>query len=643
MFSLILRILSLPLIPFRRYLPPSPPSPLPQPRNPPKDNNNPSLSSSPSPTPAPLVKSTVMYVYLGKLDWKPYGQDETFVITLPNGPARAGDPAYLFSQWTKDARGAQKANWFLNLVVDKVSKTASGDDVFTLKNSHYYSWEITTQKVYGELKVTMSNPNKEKSTMTFNRIWKSESQTPSGSLRIWTGKINWPNYATNEMATFIVPEGFGKDKPVLAVWQWTKNGEGKPKNPNVHVAKQSILSSPDKTVKFEYNSFYHVTCTWQQSTERLAVHMKGSGIESNVSQEIGDFALAVHLDRHSHPPESAPNKAEVELRLPQAQPSLSRIQAPMPFPKGLVDTLTHAQAFIDQAGYLAKYAEQRFAALDTDLHARDHQLTAAETQVRELLRSRDILLQREREQQEEAALLKKLLQKEQVTVHDLEKEIAKLRKKIRDGDKHDEDDHRVMEELRDARIQLKRQLDQAEASYDKAKARIQGLTEEIQKLEAKIFLLQSELDVLRKRNEALTTDKKALTQANEKLVSDAKALQDKVQELTNADEEAKSNIARLKKEVLDTEDEKQAALDKGIEKDRLLLAAQEENRRIERLRTTERKELLQAEGFRNHYWDILNKQKLTHLITMKKETPPQVAQKKGCPGIGLSRNKTVQE
>lgn len=304
MFSLILRILALPLIPFRRYLPPSPPSPLPQPTNPPKDNNK--SSSSSTSTPAPLLKSTAMYVYLGKLDWKPYGLDETFVITLPNGPARAGDPAYLFSQWTKDARGAQKANWFLNLVVDKVSKTVSGDDVFTLKNSHYYSWEITTQKVYGELKVTMSNPNKEKSTMTFNRIWKSESQTPSGSLRIWTGKINWPSYATNEMATFIVPEGFGKDKPVLAVWQWTKNGEGKPKNPNVHVAKQSILSSPEKTVKFEYNSFYHVTCTWQQSTERLAVHMKGSGIESNVSQEIGDFALAVHLDRHSQLVYSSP-------------------------------------------------------------------------------------------------------------------------------------------------------------------------------------------------------------------------------------------------------------------------------------------------------------------------------------------------
>ncbi|KAK1450458.1 hypothetical protein CMEL01_07794 [Colletotrichum melonis] len=570
-----------------------------------------------------------MYVYLGKLDWKPYGLDETFVITLPNGPARAGDPAYLFSQWTKDARGAQKANWFLNLVVDKVSKTASGDDVFTLKNSHYYSWEITTQKVYGELKVTMSNPNKDKSTMTFNRIWKSESQTPSGSLRIWTGKINWPNYATNEMATFIVPEGFGKDKPVLAVWQWTKNGEGKPKNPNVHVAKQTILSSPEKTVKFEYNSFYHVTCTWQQSTERLAVHMKGSGIESNVSQEIGDFALAVHLDRHSHdfsPPESTPNKAEVELRLPQAQASLSRIQAPMPFPKGLVDTLTHAQAFIDQAGYLAKYAEQRFAALDTDLHARDHQLTAAETQIRELLKNRDLLLQREREQQDEAALLKKLLQREKATVHDLEIEIVQLRKKIGDGDKHDEDDHRVIAELRDARIQLKRQLDEAEASHDKAKARIQGLTEQIQKLESEIFLLQSELDVLRKRNENLIKENAALTDAKRKLQADNESLQDDVESARLTDEKAQANITRLTEELRNEADEKRKASDRALEKGRELLKAQEETSRIEGLRSTDRKELLETKLLSDQYWDILKRQKLLHLIK-KTEAQPQVAQK----------------
>ncbi|KXH30070.1 hypothetical protein CSIM01_00784 [Colletotrichum simmondsii] len=623
MFSLILRILSLPLIPFRRYLPPSPPSALPQPRCPPKDNNKTSSSSSPSSTPAPLVKSTAMYVYLGKLDWKPYGQDETFVITLPNGPARAGDPAYLFSQWTKDARGAQKANWFLNLVVDKVSKTASGDDVFTLKNSHYYSWEIKTSKAYGEIKVTMSNPNKAISSMNLNRIWQSETANPSGSLRIWNGKINWPDHATNELATFIVPEGFGKDKPVLAIWQWT-NGitDKKSKSPNVHIAKQSTLSGPEKGVKFEYTSTHQLTFTWEKNTERLAVHMQGGNGKGQISKDLGEFALAVHYDRHSHdfnPPESAPKKVEVAHRLPQAQPSLSRIQAPMPFPKGLVDTLTHAQAFIDQAGYLAKYAEQRFAALDTDLHARDHQLTAAETQIRELLKNRDLLLQKEREQQEEAALLKELLQKEQATVHDLENEIAKLRKQIYDGDKHDEDDHRVMAELRDARIQLKRQLDQAEASYDKAKSRIQELVEQIQKLESKIFSLQSELDVLRKLNESLTKENAALTDAKLQLEENTKSLQGEVESARVASEKAKENIERLTQEVRNEAAEKRKAWGK-------LKEAQEETSSIQDLWSKDRSELLETKQSSEEYWEILHKQKLLHLVK-KKEAQPQVAQK----------------
>lgn len=31
---------------------------------------------------------------------------------------------------------------------------------------------------------------------------------------------------------------------------------------------------------------------------------------------------------------------------------------PMPFPRTLIETLAHTAAFVDQAGYLAKYAEE---------------------------------------------------------------------------------------------------------------------------------------------------------------------------------------------------------------------------------------------------------------------------------------------
>lgn len=58
-----------------------------------------------------------------------------------------------------------------------------------------------------------------------------------------------------------------------------------------------------------------------------------------------------------NPPEPTPKKTEVEIRLPQPQPSLPRILGPLPFPKGIIDTLAHTAAFVDQAGYLAKYAQ----------------------------------------------------------------------------------------------------------------------------------------------------------------------------------------------------------------------------------------------------------------------------------------------
>ncbi|KAI1019166.1 hypothetical protein LB503_009215 [Fusarium chuoi] len=116
-----------------------------------------------------------MFVYEGRLDWKPYGDNETFVIILPDGPVRVGDTAYLFSQWTKDAQGTKKANFFQKSAIEKVSKTPSGDDTFIAKAS-YYSWEITSRDIYGKLDVVMSNPAGAKSSMSFKRIWQSKGE-----------------------------------------------------------------------------------------------------------------------------------------------------------------------------------------------------------------------------------------------------------------------------------------------------------------------------------------------------------------------------------------------------------------------------------------------------------------------------------
>ena len=58
------------------------------------------------------------------------------------------------------------------------------------------------------------------------------------------------------------------------------------------------------------------------------------------------------------PPEPPLEKAEIRVCYPQTEAALPRIQTQMPFPHTLVETLTHTASFVDQAGYLAKYATE---------------------------------------------------------------------------------------------------------------------------------------------------------------------------------------------------------------------------------------------------------------------------------------------
>ena len=235
-----------------------------------------------------------MYVYLGKLKWFDYGVDETFTIILPNGPVRVGDTAYLFFQWTKDAKGVKKANWFQTRLVEKVTKTPEGDDVFTLNNS-YYTYEITAKNNYSKLSVTMGNPGKNKSTMSFERIWQPEGAQSTDSARIWTGKINWLDYAQNEETIFIVPQGFGDGKPIISIWQWTKSSSNKEKDPQPRFMTQKVLSSNDNEVKVSFESYYKFTATWNKKTEKLAVQMA----ESGKPQDLGEYTLAALSEQHS--------------------------------------------------------------------------------------------------------------------------------------------------------------------------------------------------------------------------------------------------------------------------------------------------------------------------------------------------------
>ncbi|KAF4461394.1 hard-surface inducible [Fusarium albosuccineum] len=513
-----------------------------------------------------------MFVYEGRLDWKPYGDNETFVIILPNGPVRLGDTVYLFFQWTKDAKGVQKPNWFQKYIVDSLSKTKSGDDTFVLKHS-YYTWEITTEQVYGKLSVVMSNPQNYKSSMSFERIWQSQGEQSTGATRIWTGKINWSVYAKDEMAIFIVPEGFGDGKPVLSLWQWTKDGSGKDKAPSFRHEVQKLESGATNGVKFSYHSYYDITCNWDEKTEKLAVHMKGPEANS----DLGEFTLSALIDRHSHdwnPPETSTSKAELEVRLPQPQPSLPRILTPMPFPKTLIDTLAHTISFADQAAYLAKYAQDRFTALDTDFHARGEQLDTAKAEIGELKKQVTKVIDDLNVEKAKATDLEKRLAEAQAAAAAKEAELNKqIQDNLKQNQDHDKKDHdtisgleKMLADERVAKAELQRVLDETRTALTAAETRLKAETANVIRLTAELAAVEAQLQVEKKKNEKLQAESDAKTKQIDDLTKERDDFQEdlkQAQEATKAQKDLVSSksklIETLTKKVREHEDEVSAA------------------------------------------------------------------------------------
>ncbi|KAH7174192.1 uncharacterized protein B0J16DRAFT_348272 [Fusarium flagelliforme] len=515
-----------------------------------------------------------MFVYEGRLDWKPYGDNETFVIVLPDGPVRVGDTVYLFYQWTFNASNVKKDNSFHKIAIDKVSKTPGGDDTFIAKSS-YYSWEITSGNVYQKLKVVMRNPSGYESPMEFKRIWQSEGDVTAASTRIWTGKITWDQYANNEMAIFIAPEGLGQDKPILSMWQWTRDGNGVAKAPSFRAEPQKVISNDDNGVKFNYKSYYDIDCSWNRKTEKLSVKVKGPGSP----QDLGDFGLAALIDRHSHdwdPPQTPGKKAELELHSPQPQPSLARVADPLPFPKTLIETLRHTIAYADQAGYLAQYAHDRFTALDADFHARGHQLDTAKAQGDELSKEvKKLTGDLSVEKAKADDLTKRLEEARQAN----EAEAKRLQDEIAKSKQHDSDDHKAIELLesqlqyeRASKAEVQKKLDQASTALAAAEARNKADSERIAGLVTRIAIVEAQLEVETKDNKRLSDEKK---QQAGKITDLEKQLKDLKAQLEKAlkDLKEQQDLVAQKTATITQRDQDIIELKKAVEAGKIALAA----------------------------------------------------------------------
>ncbi|EEU43465.1 uncharacterized protein NECHADRAFT_82783 [Fusarium vanettenii 77-13-4] len=457
-----------------------------------------------------------MFVYQGKLQWYNYGKDETLAVVLPNGFARDGDTAYIFSQWTVDAQGRKKYNWFQTLVVSNLTKTSSGDDSFVLKGA-YYTWKITTQQTYSKISITMSNPQKDKSTMTADRVWESKGEQDTGDARIWTGKFNYIQYASNEPAIFIAPDGFGDGKPILSLWHCVQKALSKPGGGNY---------------QFSFTDYYTLTCTWNDKNESLAARLRyGSGQE----YDVATLNLSAKIERetrdsHSLDPPSTPGKkVEVETHLPQVQPSLRRLLTPLPFPGKLLDTLEHTAAFLDQAGYLARYAQDHFAALDADYHVQVHLVEA--------LQKENINLKEQIKKLTDALRLAnakadELQRQIDAAKTDAKKKEEELRKRIHELENENIKDDKLLDDLRKELAALLAKIAQLEndlaallVEKKTLLSQITTLQESVVVLEAQKVGLENSLKVQKDLNDALEKTNADLTKENKTLTDEKTALQ----------------------------------------------------------------------------------------------------------------------
>ncbi|KAG9506359.1 hypothetical protein J7337_003342 [Fusarium musae] len=456
-----------------------------------------------------------MFIYQGKFNWGKWAQDETAVIILPSGPIRVGDIVWFLSQWTNGypEKRVDKLNLALRIPIHRAPITKKGDDTIN-PSPVYFNWEITSSNGYEKLHVVISRDG-DKSEMEFNRIWMPEGEWLRECGRLWLGKINWTTLATNEFCLFVVPEGFGEGRPVHAMWQWTKDSEGKEKVPSFHSAQQKIASLDDKGAWLSFDAGYEVTCNWTKATDILTVHMKGQEADA----DLGEYKLLAVTNPHTHEwdaPLPPPQNAELQVRLPQPEPSLPRVLDPLPFPIGIIENLRHAVAYADQAGYLVNYAHERFNQLDINFHLRGEVIEERNAAIAEFRIEVKKLEDNLTVEKAKVTDLTKRLDEARATyeakLKEKDEEIKKDEDQIKKDRGHDIDDHKTIDRLaaqleyeRASKAEVQKNLDQtktalaaAEASLATASATIANLTTRVASLEAELEVEKKDIDRLRK-------------------------------------------------------------------------------------------------------------------------------------------------
>lgn len=195
-----------------------------------------------------------MFIYNGKFKWLQYADNENITVIVPASFA-LNDPICAYWQWTVDANGNEKANVTKSGTINTVTNTDIYQVSFTLDS--YYSFDAIVASDFSTLTATMRNPQGDRSDpITLTRQYGDAARVPSTA--VCTGKLNWLEYAKNEMITLVIPAGVSNDAPVGLYHQWTVDASGnEKKNHPVNATFRNVTTSSNGDVKGTFDDGYY--------------------------------------------------------------------------------------------------------------------------------------------------------------------------------------------------------------------------------------------------------------------------------------------------------------------------------------------------------------------------------------------------
>lgn len=109
----------------------------------------------------------------------------------------------------------------------------------------YYTFDCTTDADDPKsLRVTVSSPDQSHAISSL--ALKSSDGSRVLTTSVFTGKLDYFQYAVNEMVTLILPAGIEGGKPVVLCFQWTEDDSGESKANHVVLATLRDVGFGDK-------------------------------------------------------------------------------------------------------------------------------------------------------------------------------------------------------------------------------------------------------------------------------------------------------------------------------------------------------------------------------------------------------------